>query len=307
MKIVFMGTPKFSVPVLSRLIDDGHEIVGVFTQPDKPKGRGYTLMPSPMKEFAVAHCLEVYQPETLRSSEVQRQICDISPDIIVVVAYGKILPKEVLEIPKYGCVNVHASLLPELRGAAPIQQAIIEGRTKTGITIMEMGEGLDTGDMLLKREVEIGDEETSGELFERLAPIGAELLSETLVMIKNGTVKPEKKDDIKSSYASMISKDMCRIDWGRSAHDIHNLVRGLTPFLTANTTTNGKKLKIHRISVADGINVSGKKAGEVVIENKKPYVVCGEGAVELIEVQLEGKKRVNACDFIRGYKLELLV
>lgn len=305
MRIVFMGTPQFALPSLARLLADGHQIPAVFTQPDKPKGRGYTLMPSPVKTFALEKGLNVYQPRTLRDGESEKILKDLAPDCIVVVAYGKILPKSILDIPAYGCINVHASLLPKLRGAAPIQWAVINGEKETGVTIMQMGEGLDTGDMLLVRRTEIGEAETSGDLFTRLAEIGAEALSDALKGMTSGEITPVPQLEERASYAPMLSKEMCWIDWNQSALQVHNLVRGLSPFLAASTRSAGKVLKIHKTSLVPQVDTSGKCPGEILIVDKTPCVVCGEGAVALEEIQLEGKKRVKGCDFIRGNNIHI--
>ncbi len=298
MRIIFMGTPDFAVPCLQKLIDTGYTVCGVFTQPDKPKGRGYTLVPPPVKELALQHGLTVYQPETLRKTEVQQQIKDLRPDLIVVVAYGKLLPKEVLEIPPMGCVNVHGSLLPKYRGAAPIQQTVLNGDTVAGVTTMFMGEGLDTGDMLLKAETPVGENETSGELFERLCRLGADLLAETIEALEKGTVTPVPQNEEEASYAGMLGKKDSPIDWNKTAQQVHNQVRGLSPWPVASTTYHGKQLKIHRTLVCpEERGVPGsmrEKAGRF-------FVCCGSGAVELVTVQYEGGKKMPAADFFRGH------
>lgn len=297
MRVLFMGTPDFAVPCLDALLKAGHEICGVFTQPDKPKGRGYTMTPPPVKELALEHGLLVFQPKTLKTEEAAAQIRALKPEVITVVAYGKILPKAVLEIPPMGCINVHGSLLPKYRGAAPIQWAVINGEKTSGVTTMYMGEGLDTGDMLLKRETEIDPDETSGGLFDRLSQMGAELLVETLVGLEKGTLQREKQDDAASSYAPMLTKELCRIDWTKPAAAVHNQVRGLSPWPVANTVYQGKLLKIHQTRLAP--EVSGKP-GEVK-ENGGFYICCGDGAVELLTVQYEGSKRMPGKDFLRGH------
>ena len=230
-----MGTPDFAVPCLQSLLDAGHEVCAVFTQPDKPKGRGYAMTPPPVKVLALAHNLPVYQPTTLRTQEAAQQIREMQPECIVVVAYGKILPKEILEIPPYGCINVHASLLPKYRGAAPIQWSVLNGDAETGVTTMYMAEGLDTGDMLLKARTAIGPEETAGELHDRLAKMGAELIVETLRAVAEGTIQRIPQGDAETCYASMLTKELGKIDWNRPARELHNLVRGLSPWPVAET------------------------------------------------------------------------
>lgn len=298
MRAVFMGTPDFAVPCLKAIVNDKDnktEVVGVFTQPDKPKGRGYTLMPPPVKVCAAEYGIEVYQPTTLKDGEALKIISKLAPDIIIVVAYGKILPKEILDYPKYGCINVHASLLPEYRGAAPIQQAVLDGKTKTGVTAMYMDEGLDTGDMLMKAELTIGENETADELHDRLSELGAELIVKVIYSAENGSLTREKQDDSQSSYAKMLTKEMSKIDFSKSAQEIHNQVRGLNSWPSASAVLNGKRVKIHLTHITEGKG----EAGQVLSVN--PLVVaCGEGALEIIEIQPEGKKKMNAQAFVNG-------
>ena len=295
MKIVFMGTPDFAVPCLEALIRDGNELLAVFTQPDKPKGRGYTLTPPPVKVCALNHHIPVFQPNTLKDGEALRLLQELDPEMIVVVAYGKILPKEILELPKFGCVNVHASLLPQYRGAAPIQWAVLDGCKKTGVTTMYMDVGLDTGDMLMKSELDIGENETADELHDRLSQLGAELIVRTVHAAAEGTLVREKQDDSQSCYASMLTKEMSAVDFTKPAQQVHDLVRGLNSWPSAVAVLNGKRLKLHRTLVTKG---SGKP-GQVL--SLKPLVVaCGEGAVELLEVQPEGKKKMTAQAFLNG-------
>lgn len=295
MRIVFMGTPDFAVPCLKALIEDGNEIVGVFTQPDKPKGRGYTLTPPPVKVTALENGIEVFQPSTLKDGKAFEILKKLNPEMIIVVAYGKILPKEIIELPPYGCINVHASLLPEYRGAAPIQRAVLDGKKKTGVTAMYMDVGLDTGDMLMKSETEIGENETADELHDRLSALGAELIVKVVHSAKDGTLKREKQDDTKSCYAKMLTKEMSKINFSKSAQEIHNQVRGLNSWPSAVAVLNGKKIKIHRTVTADG---SGE-AGQVL--SLSPFVVaCGTGAVEILELQPEGKKKMSAQSFVNG-------
>lgn len=301
MRILFMGTPDFAVPCLEKLIKDGHNIVGVLTQPDKPQGRKMKLTPPPVKELALQNNLEVYQPESLKNDAIKQLLEDKQPELIVVVAYGKILPKYVLDFPKYGCINVHGSLLPRWRGAAPIQWSIIAGDKTAGVTTMKMAEGLDTGDMLLKYETEIGQTETAGELFDRLALNGAELLHDTIEQIDS--IVPEVQDESKANYAHMLDKQMAQIDWSKSNKEIDCLIRGLNPWPVALTTLNGERLKIYSASLE---NASGK-AGEVLNADSKNglLVACGEGAMLLNEIQVVGGKRMNAKDYLRGHKIEV--
>lgn len=299
-----MGTPDFAVPCLEALIKSEHEVVAVFTQPDKKKGRGYKLAPPPVKELALRHKIPVFQPETLNDEEVLRVISGLVPDLIVVVAYGKILPKAILALPERGCINVHGSLLPQYRGAAPIQWAVLNGEKVTGVTTMRMDEGLDTGDILLKVETQIRENETSGELFDRLSVMGAELLLKTLQRLEKGDRIREKQDDQKATYAPMLNKSLSKIDWNKPAAKVHNLVRGLNPWPVAETTLDGKVLKIYKTK---SVLLEDKSArpGEVV--SLLPFVVaCGGGsAVEILELQLESKKRMSSVDFVRGYKLSV--
>ncbi len=294
-----MGTPDFAVPCLEALLEKGHDICGVFTQPDKPKGRKYVLTPPPVKELAVKRGLPVYQPKTLRNEEAAECIRSLSPDCIVVVAYGKILPKEILQIPPKGCINVHGSLLPKYRGAAPIQWAVINGEKVSGVTTMFMSEGLDTGDMLLRAETEIFPEETAGELFDRLAPMGAELLVKTLDELEKGTLCPEKQKDEDSSYAPQLSRELAVLDWTQEADCLHNRIRGMNPWPSAYTFYKGQMLKIYSSSVSekkDGF------PGEIIQEKGRLYVCCGKGTLlEIRELQCQGKKRMQSADFLRGH------
>lgn len=297
MKIVFMGTPEFAEASLQKLLETDHQIVGVFTQPDKPKGRGYKLVAPPVKELALAHNIPVFQPQKMRDGTALEILQELQPDLIAVVAYGKILPKEILELPRYGCINVHGSLLPKYRGAGPIQWSVINGESVTGVTTMYMGEGLDTGDMILKKETPIGENETYGELHDRLKEIGAQALVETIELIEQGKAPREVQDDSLSSYAPMLDKQIARLDFTKDAQTLHNLIRGLSPWPVAHTTVDGKLLKVHRAVLADGKGQPGE-----VIDSKKFIVACKEGALELLEVQLEGGKRMKGEDFLRGRK-----
>lgn len=297
MKIVFMGTPEFAEASLQKLLETDHQIVGVFTQPDKPKGRGYKLVAPPVKELALAHNIPVFQPQKMRDGTALEILQELQPDLIAVVAYGKILPKEILELPRYGCINVHGSLLPKYRGAGPIQWSVINGESVTGVTTMYMGEGLDTGDMILKKETPIGENETYGELHDRLKEIGAQALVETIELIEQGKAPREVQDDSLSSYAPMLDKQIARLDFTKDAQTLHNLIRGLSPWPVAHTTVDGKLLKVHRAVLADGKGQPGE-----VIDSKKFIVACKEGVLELLEVQLEGGKRMKGEDFLRGRK-----
>lgn len=303
MKIVFMGTPDFAVPCLRTLAESSHDTAAVFTQPDKPKGRGYKLIPTPVKAAAEEYGIPVYQPLSLRkgddAEESMRILREISPDLIVVTAYGQILPKEILELPKYGCINIHASLLPKYRGAAPINWVLLNGEKETGVTSMQMSEGLDTGDMLIKRATEIGENETCEELYARLSAMGGEVLAETIDAIEKGTLKPEVQDDSLSCYSPMIRKEMSALDFSKSAAEVHNTIRGVTGF----TMLDGKRLKVFRSELAQG-SFDGAENGAVV-DTASFAVKCGDGkAVIFREVQPEGKKRMKTEDFLRGKKLE---
>lgn len=299
MKIVFMGTPDFAVPTLNKLYESEHEIAAVFTQPDKPKGRGYKLAPPPVKVLALEHGTPVYQPESLKKQpEMWDILKEIAPDVIVVAAYGKILPKQVLDIPKYHCVNVHGSLLPKYRGAAPIQWSVLNGDDETGITTMLMGEGLDTGDILLQRSTPIGENETAAELFDRLAEIGADLLIETLEKLEKGEIIPVKQDEELATYASILTKDMCMIDFNKPVKEVHKKICGLSDWPCAVTTLDGKRLKVFRSQIVKD-KMPGQQAGTVV-DTKQFCVCCADGVIKLTEVQAEGSKRMRSEDYLRG-------
>lgn len=303
MRIVFMGTPDFSAVCLEKLVNSGHDVVGVFSQPDKPVGRKQVLTPSETKVIAQKYNIPVYQPERIKGSNTLEIISELKPEVIIVVAYGKILPKEILEASKYGCINVHASLLPLYRGAAPIQWAILNGDKKTGVCIMQMDEGIDTGDIILRKETEIGENETTAELFDRLAVLGADALVEALELLEDGKVIPEKQPKGDFGYAKMIGKELCPIDWNKPANDIHNQVRGLQTWPVAITTIDGKNLKIHKTIKSD---LSGNIPGKIVDNNKKLVVTCGDGkCLEILELQLDGKKRMDAKSFLAGNKVEI--
>ncbi|MFR8736374.1 MAG: methionyl-tRNA formyltransferase [Butyricicoccus sp.] len=301
MRIVFMGTPDFAVPSLQALIDAGHDVCAVYTQPDKPQGRKQILTAPPVKTLALEHDIPVFQPNTLKNEDEQARLRELAPEVIIVVAYGKLLPKAVLDIPPHGCINVHGSLLPRWRGAAPIQWAVIAGDKMAGVTTMQMAEGLDTGDMLLTYETKVGEKETAGELFDRLAQSGAELLTQTLVKLDEITPRPQ--DDAQSCYAHMLDKQMAVIDWSKSAHEIDCLIRGLNPWPIALTTLSGERLKVFAAEKAAG---NGEPGTVLEADPKKGLTVaCGEGALKLTEIQLVGGKRMKATDFLRGHSLEV--
>lgn len=308
MKLVFMGTPDFAVETLCSIVRAGHEVLGVVTQPDKPKGRGKTLQPTPVKKAAEGSGLAVYQPEDIRTPAFVEILKGLRPEAIVVVAFGQMLSKEILDIPPYGCLNVHASLLPCYRGAAPIQWAVIRGEKESGVTIMRMDEGLDTGDVLAKRAVPLEKEETGGSLFERLSLLGAELLVQTLGAVAEGKIVAEPQPAVSPTpYASMIKKNMGRIDWAKDAGEIERAVRGLYPWPSAFTHLNGKTLKISKARVCvsmDTENTEGVRPGQVLGTDKQGiYVKCGRDRLCIEELQLEGKKRMPAADFLRGYQI----
>ncbi|MBO4866486.1 MAG: methionyl-tRNA formyltransferase [Ruminococcus sp.] len=299
MKIVFMGTPDFAVPSLKALYEAGHEVKAVFCQPDKPKGRGYKLVRPPVKEFALEKNIPVYQPNSLKNGgeEFIKILEDLAPECIVVAAYGKILPKSVLDIPKFGCVNVHGSLLPKYRGAGPIQWAVLNDEKTTGITTMLMGEGLDTGDMLLKCETEIGENETAAELFDRLADMGADLIVETLEKLKKGEITPVPQNEEEATYAPMLTKELSPIDFTKTAREVHKQICGLSDWPCATTLINGKRLKVYHSEIVDGN--SDKPAGTVV-KAKDLTVACGEGLIRFTEIQAEGSKRMATAAYLRG-------
>ncbi len=320
LKVLFMGTPDFALESLKAIDEAGYPILGVVTNPDRPKGRGMKMIASPVKEYALQRGFSVEQPEKIRNNEdFIQKIRQMQPDVICVVAYGKILPKQILEIPKFGCINVHGSLLPQYRGAAPIQWAVINGEKVTGVTTMYMDVGMDTGDMILKEEVAIGEEETTGELWERLSKIGGKLLVKTLEQIEKGTAKREKQGD-DFSIAPMLDKSIAKIDWeSQTAKQIKDLVRGLNPIMGAYTFHNGKKIKFWRVKVLteeeimllfpDLIEYSYKMKdimpGTILFSSDKKglYVMAKEGILEIVELQGENAKRMKATDFLRGNEL----
>ena len=312
LNILFMGTPDFARDSLEAVYNAGHNILGVVTNPDRPKGRGMKLVASPVKEFAIEKNLKIFQPEKVKKNEeFISKIKDMNPDVICVVAYGKILPKEILDIPKLGCINVHGSLLPKYRGAAPIQWAVLNGDKKTGITTMYMDVGMDTGDMILKQEVEIGEDETTGELWDRLSKIGGKLLVETLKQIENGTAPREKQGE-DFSVAPMLNKEMAKIDWeNKTAQEIKNLVRGLNPIMGAYTFLNGSKIKFWKVDIANNIgydedNIQIFRNGTVLVSDQRDglFIKTKKEILSVLEIQGENAKRMSINDFLRGNQID---
>lgn len=303
MKVIFMGTPDFSTGVLESIIAAGHEVTAVVTQPDKPKGRGHEMQFTPVKEVALKHGLEVLQPKKIRDPEVVETLRKIPADICVVVAFGQIIPKEILEMKKYGCINVHASLLPAYRGAAPIQWAVVDGLKETGVTIMQMDTGLDTGDMLSKTVVPLDEKETGGSLFDKLSAAGAKLCVETMARMENGEVVPEKQGETTTAYAKMITKDLGKIDFSKSAVEIERLIRGFNPWPSAYTRLGGKTLKIWAADVLDE-EYEGAFGEIIRVSKDEIFVKTGKGTLVIRELQLEGKKRMETSAFLRGFDLK---
>ena len=308
MKIVFMGTPDFAEKSLEAVYNAGHEIVGIVTNPDRPKGRGMKLEASPVKKYAESKNLKIYQPEKIRKNEeFIEEIRKLQPDVICVVAYGKILPKEILEIPKLGCINVHGSLLPKYRGAAPIQWAVLNGDKATGVTTMYMDVGMDTGDMILKKETQIGDDETTGELWDRLSKIGADLLVETLQKIEEGTA-PRIPQGEEFSIAPMLDKEIAKINWdNKTAIEIKNLVRGLNPIMGTYSFLNDRKIKFWKVDVVSDNSFENEKNGTVVKADSKEglFIKAKDGLIKVIEIQGENAKKMSIQDFLRGNKIEV--
>ena len=300
MNIVFMGTPDFAVKSLEQIIADGHNVQAVYTKADAPKGRKMVLTPSDVKVCALEHNLTVYTPSTFKDEAEVERLRALNPDLIVVVAYGKLLPKSVLDIPKYGCVNVHGSILPKWRGAAPIQWTVLSGDEYGGVTTMYMNEGLDTGDIILTRKVKVGENETSGELFDRLCIDGAERLSETINQIEAGTAPRIPQNNDEATYASMLSKEISEIDFSKSASEVHNKVRGLSPWPSAQSKLFGKRIKILETRLCQKQGEAGK-----VISNNPLIVACGEGSVEIVRLQPEGKRAMNSADYLMGHSIEI--
>ena len=303
MKVLFMGTPEFAVPTLEAIVAAGHSVVGVYTQPDKAVGRKQILTPPPVKVCAEKYGFPVFQPVTLRDGSAEENIRNLSPDIIVVVAYGKILPEALLNLPKYGCVNGHASLLPRHRGASPIQWSIVSGDKVTGVTTMYMAKGIDTGDMLLRAETEIGEDETAGELHDRLSVIGAELMVKTLKGLEEGTVIPEPQDETKATHAPIIDKEMGYLKFDIPATDICNLIKGFNPWPAAYFTVDGKRIKVFASKVS---GKTEKEPGTVIRSDGELIIACAEGtSLSLTEIQPEGKKRMTAKDYLTGHALKI--
>ena len=304
MRILFMGTPDFAVASLKRLVEDGHEICGVITQPDKPKNRGHKMQPTPVKEYALTQNLEVYQPLKAKDGEAMGIVESLNPELIVVAAYGKVLPEELLNYPKYGSINVHSSLLPAYRGAAPINWAILDGLEETGVTIMYMAKELDAGDIINQKTTAIGEDEDALALTMRLAELGAEALSEAVVALANGTATRTPQEHERHTYASMLSREMSPIDWNRSAREINCQVRGLIPWPCASTELAGTKFKVYQTSVG---GETGKTAGTILSAGKKGIeVACGDGrSLVITELQAEGGKRMAAAAYLLGHPIEV--
>jgi len=314
LNVLFMGTPDFAKESLESLVNSGYNVIGVVTNPDKPKGRGMKMIPSPVKEFAIEKNIPVYQPLKVRNNvEFIEEMKDLNPDVICVVAYGKILPKEILDIPSLGCINVHGSLLPKYRGAAPIQWAVINGEKQTGITTMYMDIGMDTGDMILKETVDIGEDETTGELWERLSALGGKLLVDTLKLIEEGKAPREKQSE-DFSMAPMLNKEMAEINWEeKSGLEIKNLVRGLNPIMGAYTYINDKKIKLWKVQMLSfnefiskyNVNPENIELGKIILANEKQglFFKAKDVVIEVVEIQVEGSRRMNAKDFMRGNRL----
>ena len=303
MDIVYMGTPDFAVPALEKLIEAGHKITAVVTQPDRQRGRGKEVLYSPVKECALKYDIPVFQPVKIKSPEAVEQLRSYQADIFVAAAFGQILSKEILDMPRYGCVNIHASLLPKYRGAAPIQWAVINGEDKTGVTIMQMDEGLDTGDIIAQREVLIAQDETGESLFEKLSVLGADLLVETLDAIREDNVVRKKQDPALSSYARMLKKEDGRIDWSRTSKQIEQQIRGMNSWPSAYTIWNGKILKIWKAQWNQSVHAYAPGT-LITVEKESVMVACGEGMIKILELQLEGKKRMPVKDFLLGYHME---
>ena len=301
MRVVFMGTPDIAATCLKQILQDGFEVVGVYTQPDRPKGRGMKMVASPVKEVALAQGIPVFQPENFRAEETVEELRALKPAVCAVVAYGRILPQKVLDIPALGCINIHASLLPAYRGSAPYQWAVLDGLKETGVTAMYLCREMDAGNIIDTSVTPIGENETAGELLDRLAVLGAGLLSKTLTRLKAGPVDSVPQDGEKATFAPMLDKTMCPIDWSRTAQQIHNQVRGLHPWPVATMELQGKKFKVHATRLAEG---SGKPGEILGLTRTGLKIACGEGALEVISLQAEGGKRMAAPDYFRGHPLE---
>jgi len=302
MRVVFMGTPDIAATCLKKILDDGFEVVGVYTQPDRPKGRGMKMVFSPVKELAIANNIPVFQPENFREDATVEELAALQPDVCAVVAYGRILPQRVLDIPTCGCINIHASLLPQYRGSAPYQWAVLDGCKETGVTAQHMALKMDAGDIIDVAKTPIGENETAGELLDRLAVLGADLLSSVLTRFAEGNVAGTAQDENQVSFAPMLDKSMCPIDWNKTARQVHDQVRGLHPWPVATAVIGGKIFKIHQTVVCEGSGTPGQ-----ILELTKTglKVACGEGAVEIRSLQAEGGKRMAAPDYFRGHPLEI--
>ena len=301
MRVVFMGTPDIAATCLKKIIADGFEVVGVYTQPDRPKGRGMKMVFPPVKEVAISNGIAVFQPENFRSDEDVQALRELKPDVVAVVAYGRILPQRVLDIPARGCVNIHASLLPQYRGSAPYQWAVLDGLTETGVTAQHMALKMDAGDIIDVAKTPIGPDETAGELLDKLAVLGADLLSRVLTRFEAGDVAGTPQNEADVSFAPMLDKSMCPIDFTKTARQVHNHVRGLHPWSVATMELQGKKFKVHATKIVDGCG----KPGEILGLTKTGLkIACGEGAVEVTSLQAEGGKRMAAPDYFRGHPLE---
>ena len=300
MRVVFMGTPDIAATCLTKILADGFEVVGVYTQPDRPKGRGMKMVASPVKEVALQHNLPVFQPENFREEETVQQLRDLKPDICAVVAYGRILPQKVLDVPTFGCINIHASVLPKYRGSAPYQWAVLDGLTESGVTAMYLCREMDAGDIIDVSKTPIDENETAGELLDRLAVLGADLLSKTLRRFAEGKVEAVPQNPEEVSYAPMLDKTMCPIDWTKTARQVHNQVRGLHPWPVAIMELQGKKFKVHETRVVEGSGTPGEILG---LTKTGLVIACGEGAVEIRSLQAEGGKRMAAPDYFRGHPL----
>jgi len=302
LRVVFMGTPDIAATCLNRILADGYEVVGVYTQPDRPKGRGMKMISSPVKEVALAAGIPVFQPENFREEETVEALKALHPDVCAVVAYGRILPQAVLDVPTKGCINIHASLLPQYRGSAPYQWAVLDGQPETGVTAQYMARKMDAGDVIDAAKTPIGENETAGELLDRLAVLGAELLSKTLGRLQEGEVPATPQNESEVTFAPMLDKTMCPIDFTKTARQVHNHVRGLHPWPVATMELQGKVFKVHTTAVVDGEGVPGQILG---LTKTGLRVACGEGAVEIRSLQAEGGKRMSAPDYFRGHPLEL--
>ena len=302
MRVVFMGTPDIAAACLTKILEDGFEVVGVYTQPDRPKGRGMKMVFSPVKEVALQHEIPVFQPENFREDETVETLRALKPDVCAVVAYGRILPQRVLDIPSLGCINIHASVLPAYRGSAPYQWAVLDGLKESGVTAMYLCHEMDAGDIIDVAKTPIGENETAGELLDQLSVLGAGLLSKTLTRLTEGKVEATPQDPSLVSFAPMLDKSMCPIDWTRTAQQVHNQVRGLHPWPVATMELQGKKFKVHATRITEG---SGKPGEILGLTKTGLKIACGEGAVEVISLQAEGGKRMNAPDYFRGHPLEI--